>query len=140
MLHACSCFRLKRQAEKRSNLQKCLIYFICIYKQKHKNQPDRSQQHPLWEARGQHPNAVSAYCLHYYERGRAPLNDITPVFITETYGIPRERPYYQTDQSRAFFNMPFLPRVQGARGRYRLRGDRGVLQPAPGDRRLLGQQ
>ena len=42
-----------------------------------------------------------------YQRDRTPLNDITPEFITETYGIPREGPYYQTDWSRASFNMPF---------------------------------
>ena len=42
-----------------------------------------------------------------YERGRTPLNAITPDFIAETYGIPREGPYYQTDRSRAFFKMPF---------------------------------
>ena len=41
-----------------------------------------------------------------YERDRTPLNAITPEFITETYGIPREGPYYQTDRSRAFFKMP----------------------------------
>ena len=35
------------------------------------------------------------------------LNVLTPEFITETYGIPREGPYYKTDRSRAFFNMPF---------------------------------
>ena len=58
---------------------------------------------------------------------RTPLNAITPEFITETYGLPREGPDY-------------LPRVQEARGRDRLRGDRGVLQQAQGDRRLLGQQ
>ena len=32
---------------------------------------------------------------------------ITPEFITETYGSPREGPYYKTDRSRAFFNMAF---------------------------------
>ena len=42
-----------------------------------------------------------------YEQDRTPLNAITPEFITETYGIPREGPYYQTDRSRAFFKMPF---------------------------------
>ena len=42
-----------------------------------------------------------------YERDRTPLNAITPEFITETYGVPREGPYYQTDRSRAFFKMPF---------------------------------
>ena len=35
------------------------------------------------------------------------LNVTTPEFITETYGIPREGPYYKTDRSRAFFKMPF---------------------------------
>ena len=43
-----------------------------------------------------------------YERDRTPLNAITPEFITETDGIPREGPYYQTDRSRDFFNMPFF--------------------------------
>ncbi|MFM7978651.1 MAG: hypothetical protein ACKPKO_04995, partial [Candidatus Fonsibacter sp.] len=42
-----------------------------------------------------------------YKRDRTPLNAITPEFITETYGVPREGPYYQTYHSRAFFNMPF---------------------------------
>ena len=44
------------------------------------------------------------------------LNVITPEFITETYGISREGPYYKTDRSRAFFKLPFfLQRVQEAR-------------------------
>ncbi|MFM7980764.1 MAG: hypothetical protein ACKPKO_15735 [Candidatus Fonsibacter sp.] len=42
-----------------------------------------------------------------YQRDRTPLNAITPEFITETYGILREGPYYQADRSRAFFKMPF---------------------------------
>ncbi|MFM7985307.1 MAG: hypothetical protein ACKPKO_38915, partial [Candidatus Fonsibacter sp.] len=57
-----------------------------------------------------------------YARDRTPLNAITPEFITETYGVPREGPYYQTDRSRAFFKMP--PRIQEARWRDKLRGDR----------------
>ncbi|MFM7987958.1 MAG: hypothetical protein ACKPKO_52460, partial [Candidatus Fonsibacter sp.] len=43
-----------------------------------------------------------------YEHDRTPLNAITPEFITETYGVPREGPYYQTERSRAFFNLPFF--------------------------------
>ena len=35
------------------------------------------------------------------------LNVIIPEFITETYGLSREWPYYKTDRSRAFFKMPF---------------------------------
>jgi hypothetical protein len=31
----------------------------------------------------------------------------TPEFITETYGIPREGPFYQTPKSRAFYKLPF---------------------------------
>ena len=42
-----------------------------------------------------------------YERDRTPLNAITPEFITETYGIPREGPFYQTVKSRAFYKLPF---------------------------------
>ena len=42
----------------------------------------------------------------YYQDDRTRLNSITPQFITECYGILREGPYYQTDRSRAFFNMP----------------------------------
>ena len=34
---------------------------------------------------------------------RGKLNIQTPVFVTETYGIPREGTYYQTDKSRAFY-------------------------------------
>ena len=45
----------------------------------------------------------------YYQEDRTRLNAITPKFIAETYGIPREGPYYQTGRSRAFFKMPFLP-------------------------------
>ena len=44
----------------------------------------------------------------YYQDDRTRLNAIIPEFITETYGIRRGGPYYQTDRSRAFFNMPFL--------------------------------
>ena len=44
----------------------------------------------------------------YYQDDRTRLNATTPECITETYGIPREGPYYQTDRSRAFFNMPFF--------------------------------
>ena len=43
-----------------------------------------------------------------YARDRTPLNAITPEFITETYGIPRDGPYYQTDRSRALLKMPFF--------------------------------
>ena len=32
---------------------------------------------------------------------------MTPEFSTETYGIPREGPYYKTDRPRAFFNLSF---------------------------------
>ena len=39
----------------------------------------------------------------YYQDDSTRLNAIIPEFITETYGIPREGPYYQTDRSRAFF-------------------------------------
>ena len=42
----------------------------------------------------------------YYQDDRTRLNAVTPEFITETYGIPQEGPYYQTDRSRAFFKMP----------------------------------
>ena len=31
----------------------------------------------------------------------------TPTFLTETYGIPRAGPYYQTDRQRAFYKLPF---------------------------------
>ena len=43
----------------------------------------------------------------YYPDDRMRLNTITPEFITETHGIPREGPYYQTDWSRAFFKILF---------------------------------
>ena len=32
----------------------------------------------------------------------------TAEFISETYGTPREGPYYQTDIARAFFQLPFF--------------------------------
>lgn len=31
----------------------------------------------------------------------------TPSFITETYGVPRQGPYYPTDKTRAFYKLPF---------------------------------
>jgi len=31
----------------------------------------------------------------------------TPTFLTETYGIPRAGPYYQTNRQRAFYKLPF---------------------------------
>ena len=33
----------------------------------------------------------------HYQDDRTRLNAIKPEIITETYGIPREGPYYQTD-------------------------------------------
>ena len=51
-----------------------------------------------------------------YERDRTPLNAITPEFITETYGIPREGHYYLTDRSRAFFNMSFCHESKKQKG------------------------
>ncbi|MFM7981245.1 MAG: hypothetical protein ACKPKO_18210, partial [Candidatus Fonsibacter sp.] len=42
----------------------------------------------------------------HLKKDRTPLHAITPKFITETYGIPREGPYYQTDRSIALDNMP----------------------------------
>ena len=42
-----------------------------------------------------------------YKDDKQRLNAITPEFITETCGIPREGPYYKTDRSRAFFKMHF---------------------------------
>ena len=42
-----------------------------------------------------------------YTEDATRLHVITPEFITETYGIPREGTYYNTDKSRAFFSMPF---------------------------------
>ena len=35
----------------------------------------------------------------YYQDDRARLNAITPEFITETYGIPREGPYVLPNRS-----------------------------------------
>ena len=40
----------------------------------------------------------------YYQEDRTRLTAITPEFITETYGIPREGPYYQTDRSSLCFS------------------------------------
>ena len=42
-----------------------------------------------------------------YETNKRKLHIQTPVFVTETYGIPRQGQYYQTDKSRAFFKLPF---------------------------------
>ncbi len=42
-----------------------------------------------------------------YGTNKGKLNIQTPVFVTETYGIPRDGVYYQIDRSRAFFKLPF---------------------------------
>lgn len=42
-----------------------------------------------------------------YDTNKRKLHIQTPVFVTETYGIPRQGQYYQTDKSRAFFKLPF---------------------------------
>ena len=42
-----------------------------------------------------------------YDNDKGKLNIQTPVFVTETCGIPREGVYYPTDRSRAFFKLPF---------------------------------
>ena len=42
-----------------------------------------------------------------YDTNKRKLHIQTPVFATETYGIPRQVPYYQTVRSRAFFKVPF---------------------------------
>ncbi len=51
------------------------------------------------------PSQKIAFISYKDDRNR--LSAMTPEFITETYGIPREGPYYKTDRSRAFFKMPF---------------------------------
>ena len=53
----------------------------------------------------------------YYQDDRTRLNAITPEFITETYGTPREGPYYQTDRSRAFSRCPFATSSRSTRAR-----------------------
>ena len=42
-----------------------------------------------------------------YKEPKARLVVQTPEFLTETYGIPREGPFYSTPKSRAFFKLPF---------------------------------
>ena len=42
-----------------------------------------------------------------YETNKKKLHIQTPVFVTETYGIPREGTYYQTDKLRAFYKLAF---------------------------------
>ena len=42
-----------------------------------------------------------------YKEPKARLLVRTPEFITETYGIPREGPFYTTAKSRAFYKLPF---------------------------------
>ena len=42
-----------------------------------------------------------------YDANKRKLHIQTPVFVTETYGIPRQGQYYQTDKSRAFVKLPF---------------------------------
>ena len=54
----------------------------------------------------------------YYQDERTRLNAITPHFITECYGMSREGPYYQTDRSRAFFNMQFATSSSSTRTIY----------------------
>jgi hypothetical protein len=42
-----------------------------------------------------------------YKEQKERLMVRTPEFITETYGIPREGPFYTTAKSRAFYKIPF---------------------------------
>ena len=42
-----------------------------------------------------------------YKQHRNKLLAQTPEFIAETYGIPREGPFYNTIKSRAFYKLPF---------------------------------
>ena len=44
--------------------------------------------------------------ISYNGEGRKLLCQ-TPEFLTETYGIPREGPFYTTARSRAFYKLPF---------------------------------
>ena len=55
--------------------------------------------------------------LIYYQDEVARLNAIIPQVLTECYGIPRDGPYYQTDRSRAFFNMYFATSPSSTRTR-----------------------
>jgi penicillin amidase len=71
------------------------------------NQHVTPETYPHWNAIRQPPSQNTAY-ITYNDVGRTPLNNITPEFITETYGIPREGTYYQTDRSRGFFKLPFF--------------------------------
>ena len=42
-----------------------------------------------------------------YDTNKRKLHVQTLVSVTETYVIPRQGPYYQTDKSRAFFKLAF---------------------------------
>ena len=42
-----------------------------------------------------------------YKEPKARLVVQTPAFLTATYGIPREGPFYSTPKARAFFKLPF---------------------------------
>ena len=55
-----------------------------------------------------------------YDTNKGKLNIQTLVFVTETYGIPREGVYYPTDRSRAFFSLscPSVTRGQGTLTRW----------------------
>ena len=42
-----------------------------------------------------------------HKQPKAKLLIQTPEFVTETYGIPRDGPFYSTVRSRAFYKLPF---------------------------------
>ena len=42
-----------------------------------------------------------------YEEPRSRLLAQSPEIIAETYGIPREGPFYTTEKPRAFYKLPF---------------------------------
>lgn len=42
-----------------------------------------------------------------YDGNKKPLQLKTPLFATETYGIPRQGQYYQSDKDRSFYKLPF---------------------------------
>ena len=76
----------------------------------------------------------------YYQDDRTRLNAVTPEFITETYGLSREGPYYQTDRSRGFFKMPFCHEFKKHEDEIDYEEIEACYKQAPGDRRLLVQQ
>ena len=68
---------------------------------------DVQVQHILFSKLEESPYITSQkVSLISYKQHRQKLLAQTPEFITDTYGIPKEGPFYNTIKSKAFYKLP----------------------------------